>query len=375
MNIGEKIKKLRIANCESQQKLAEVLGVSFQSVSKWENDQSYPEITMLKRLADYYRVTTDYLLDDKQTEFIPKIARQDKNIDNIKKAYFKVTVNKISSFQVWTDFQYEDTIAPLSVLDKSRRRTGAMKLNSPSDLAEMFTIAIDKDGKITYAGKNSGWSFSSPCDPFYSRSIKEEQNMECFILGDTYMRWEAGNRESWEHCNDYEFVIPKDGMVLVFKPNDYKYIKLFDIILNCAIKDRNLEFKYGNRSIDPADFITYSLMSGELDHITITLDGDEMICVSYTEKESKEIVLSDDFSTDELKKYIRQEIKNALSSMNLTELAYLPDKVAALADEVEEIRDEFIDVQDQLEEAQDQLEDSLTVWNAAMMILENNEEK
>lgn len=368
MNIGEKIKKLRIANCESQQKLAEELGVSFQSVSKWENDQSYPEITMLKRLADYYKVTTDYLLDDMQTEFRPKTDKQNKESDNFKKAYFKVTVNKVSSFQVWTDFQYEDTIAPLSVLDKTRRRTGAMKLNSPSDLAEMFTIAIDKDGKITYAGKNSGWSFSSPCDPFYSRSMMEEQNMECFILEPTYLRYDAQNKDSWEHCNDYEFVIPKGGMVLVFKPNDYKYIKLFDIILNCAIKDRNLEFKYGNRSIDPANFMTYSLMNGELDHITITLADDETICVSYTEKESKEIVLADDFSTEELKKYIKQEIKNALTSMNLTELAYLPDKVATLAEEVEEMQDE-------LEEAQDQLEDSLAVWNAAMMILENEEEK
>lgn len=349
MNIGEKIKKLRIANCESQQKLADVLGVSFQSVSKWENEQSYPEITMLKKLADYYKVTTDYLLDDMQTEFSTQAGKTDKEDNNSKKAYFKVTVNQISSFQVWTDFQYKDTIAPLSVLDKSRRRTGAMKLNSPSDLAEMFTIAIDKDGKITYAGKNSGWSYSSPCAPYYSRSIKEEQSMDCFVLDSTYMRWEAGNKESWEHCNDYEFVIPKGGMVLVFKPNDYKYIKLFDIILNCAIKDRNLEFKYGNRSIDPAVFITYSLMSGELDHVTVTLDDDEMICVNYVEKESKEIVLSDDFSTDELKKYIRQEIKNVLVSMNLSELAYLPDKVASLIDQQEEMQDELEEMQDELE--------------------------
>ena len=346
MNIGEKIKRLRIENGESQQKLAYILGVSFQSVSKWENNQSYPEITMLKKLADYYKVTTDYLLDDEQSEFKRETTIQDKETDNPKKAYFKVTVNKISSFQVWTDFQYEDTIAPLSLLDKSRRRTGAMKLNSPSDLAEMFTIAIDKEGKITYAGKNSGWSFSSPCDPFYGRSIMEEQNMECFILEPTYMRYDAGNRSSWEHCNDYEFVIPKGGMVLVFKPNDYKYIKLFDIILKQSIKERNLEMKYGNRSIEPAEFMTYSLMHGELDHVTITLGDDETICVSYKEEKTKELTLSDGFTTEELKKYIRQEITNALISMNLAELTELQDKIEAVVKQQEDIRDTLDDLEE-----------------------------
>lgn len=346
MNIGEKIKKLRTERGESQQKLADILCVSFQSVSKWENNQTYPEIVMLKKIADYYRVSTDWLLDDEQGEYTKEPAQTRLE----KKAYFKVTVNKISSFQVWTDFQYGETIAPLSVLDKSRRRTGAMRLNSPSDLAELFTIAVDKDGKIVYAGKNSGWSFSSPCDPFYGRSILEEQNMDCFILEPTYMRYDAGNRRSWDHCNDYEFVLPKGGMVLVFKPNDYKYIKLFDVILDKAIKERSLEYKYEKRDINPADFMTYSLMNGELDDITITLQDDDIICVSYPEKESKEIKLSDDFTTDELKKYIRQEINNALSSMNLTELSYLPDKIESIIDQQEELEDAIDDVADAIED-------------------------
>lgn len=351
MNIGEKIKKLRTEKGESQQKLAEILCVSFQSVSKWENNQTYPEIIMLKKIADYYKVSTDWLLDDEQSEYTKEHAKTRLN----KKAYFKVTVNKISSFQVWTDFQYGETIAPLSVLDKSRRRTGAMRLNSPSDLAELFTIAVDKDGKIVYAGKKSGWSFSSPCDQFYGKGILEEQNMDCFILEPTYMRYDVGNRRSWEHCNDYEFVLPKGGMVLVFKPNDYKYIKLFDVILDKAIKDRSLEYKYEKRNINPEDFMTYSLMNGELDDITITLQDDDIICVTYPEKESKEIKLSDDFTTDELKKYIRQEINNALSAMNLTELSYLPDKVASLVDFQEDYGDTLEDLEDTLEDIDDSL--------------------
>ena len=46
----------------TQDQLAEQLGVTAQAVSKWENDQSCPDITMLPRLADLFGTTTDVLL-------------------------------------------------------------------------------------------------------------------------------------------------------------------------------------------------------------------------------------------------------------------------------------------------------------------------
>lgn len=57
-----KIGELRKQRGISQQQLAEVLGVSFQSVSKWENSITMPDITLLPMLAEYFEVTVDELL-------------------------------------------------------------------------------------------------------------------------------------------------------------------------------------------------------------------------------------------------------------------------------------------------------------------------
>lgn len=63
MQLGKRIKELRIENNLTQEELAEQLGVSFQAVSRWENDLTYPDITLLPILANMFDVTVDYLLD------------------------------------------------------------------------------------------------------------------------------------------------------------------------------------------------------------------------------------------------------------------------------------------------------------------------
>ena len=46
----------------TQEQLANLLGVTAQAVSKWENDQSCPDVTMLQKIADIFSITTDELL-------------------------------------------------------------------------------------------------------------------------------------------------------------------------------------------------------------------------------------------------------------------------------------------------------------------------
>ncbi len=64
MNIylGEKIKALRMAEGISQEKLAQYLNVSFQAVSKWENSNTYPDITLLPEISRFFGITVDELL-------------------------------------------------------------------------------------------------------------------------------------------------------------------------------------------------------------------------------------------------------------------------------------------------------------------------
>ena len=60
--LSERIKELRLAMNYSQVELASKLSVTKQTVSNWENDNIQPSIEVLVKLANFFGVTTDYLL-------------------------------------------------------------------------------------------------------------------------------------------------------------------------------------------------------------------------------------------------------------------------------------------------------------------------
>lgn len=60
---GEIIKNLRTARNLNQVQLANVLDVSKQTISNWENNNILPSIEMLIRISRYFSVSTDYLLE------------------------------------------------------------------------------------------------------------------------------------------------------------------------------------------------------------------------------------------------------------------------------------------------------------------------
>lgn len=62
MNLADRIQSLRKAKGISQEQLADQIGVSRQAVSKWESEQSTPDLDKIILLSDFFEVTTDYLL-------------------------------------------------------------------------------------------------------------------------------------------------------------------------------------------------------------------------------------------------------------------------------------------------------------------------
>ena len=62
LNIGKNIRRLRAERNVTQDELAELLGVSGQSVSRWENGVCYPDLELLPSVASYFGVTVDTLL-------------------------------------------------------------------------------------------------------------------------------------------------------------------------------------------------------------------------------------------------------------------------------------------------------------------------
>ena len=64
MILADKIMELRKKNGWSQEELAEKVGVSRQSISKWESAQSVPDLNKILLLSKIFEVSTDYLLND-----------------------------------------------------------------------------------------------------------------------------------------------------------------------------------------------------------------------------------------------------------------------------------------------------------------------
>lgn len=64
MSLGEKLLYLRKKAGLSQEDVAEKLSVSRQTVSKWETDQTVPELNKAKLLSELYNVSYDYLIGE-----------------------------------------------------------------------------------------------------------------------------------------------------------------------------------------------------------------------------------------------------------------------------------------------------------------------
>jgi len=83
LTMGKRIMMLRKEQGLTQEQLAEKLGVSAQAVSKWENDVSCPDISIIPQLADVLRVSTDELLGAKPIE--PRVVVVDSGAKEKKK--------------------------------------------------------------------------------------------------------------------------------------------------------------------------------------------------------------------------------------------------------------------------------------------------
>lgn len=92
MSIGERITSLRKAQSLSQGKLASILEVSRQAVSKWENDQATPDTLKLIQLADVLKTDVEYLATGRETE--AKVEQVIVKVPEIQEKIVEKTVEK-----------------------------------------------------------------------------------------------------------------------------------------------------------------------------------------------------------------------------------------------------------------------------------------
>lgn len=109
MNIyfGENLKNFRLKRNLTQEKLAEFLGVSFQTISKWEHGDTYPDITILPDIADFFKVSVDELLGINKAKNEKRILDIIEQIDNLTDDVLrgKIITEAIKEFP--TDFRLQ----------------------------------------------------------------------------------------------------------------------------------------------------------------------------------------------------------------------------------------------------------------------------
>lgn len=72
MTLGQRLYELRRAKGLSQEQTAEILGVTRQTVSKWESDQTTPDFDKILPLCELYNISTDELLKGESKQVIPE---------------------------------------------------------------------------------------------------------------------------------------------------------------------------------------------------------------------------------------------------------------------------------------------------------------
>ena len=113
--ISQVIKRLRKEKNITQEELAKVLNVTYQSVSRWENDLAYPDVELIPLIASYFDVTTDVLfgtdettVEYKRQEYL-KIIEEQENIysDEDFKRFEKTLKEAIKNFPKDVFFQWK----------------------------------------------------------------------------------------------------------------------------------------------------------------------------------------------------------------------------------------------------------------------------
>ena len=94
VELGGRIKGLRLHMGLNQVEFASKIGVTKQCVSNWENGNVLPSIEMLVKLADFFRVSTDYLLDREPVEVLDVT-----HLTEEQRAHLRLLVNDLSKFR------------------------------------------------------------------------------------------------------------------------------------------------------------------------------------------------------------------------------------------------------------------------------------
>ena len=144
MNLGENLFQARKKKGLSQEAVAEKLGVSRQTISKWETDETLPDIRQAKRLAVLYGLTLDELI-----EF-------DADVQEIQEVINKTTeetVNKVDWTKIWAEkypilARYQDEVDVAGYEEQLQKMLFDMEKEYGYNALDAFLVLKDILGQL-----------------------------------------------------------------------------------------------------------------------------------------------------------------------------------------------------------------------------------
>ena len=150
--IGQNIAFYRKEKNVTQEKLAEICSVTPQAVSKWENDVSCPDVTLLKTIAKTFGISVDQLLDDESP-----ITRLDTTTDFSKKFIKIRVVNDSEKVNVNLPLSLLELLLKSDGLANSISIGGKNNLFKTIDFKQVFElVSLGVMGKLVEVEDSSG---------------------------------------------------------------------------------------------------------------------------------------------------------------------------------------------------------------------------
>lgn len=141
LHIAENIRRLRQEHNLTQGQLAERLGVSYQAVSRWENETTYPDIELLPVIASLFGVTVDWLLGSTASDQQTAIQQSWDRLRTLTDPKERISLLK----QMHRDFPddwylFVRLCAEVSDLNEKRQLTAKLVAESPIPYARAVAI-------------------------------------------------------------------------------------------------------------------------------------------------------------------------------------------------------------------------------------------
>ena len=231
LTIGENIRKYRKKNDMTQEALADRLGVTYQSVSRWENGSTYPDLELLPSISEIFGISVDELLgmpsiekekrakeafDELRRECMKKVYDAEHIVElirDIRRNY----MNTDEAWRPWTEGNDRAFRDP-KILPEVRLMAEAYLERAPMDPHVLQTMAVieDEEHLEEFIKK-----FTTPFDcserALMLRRYRNRGDVEKFELERNYqlygafnillcpgylVNWKAG-KEKWSAANDF----------------------------------------------------------------------------------------------------------------------------------------------------------------------------